>query len=302
MKQSLFFFQLFLSALLAAQQYVPMPIDSNVRWRVTYYINMPGCNSYPNAEYEYSIPGDTIIGMHTYGKLFRSGVIYDCPPDASGIGYVGAIREDSNKRVYIVFPNTVSDTLLYDFNLAVGDTVRGYLADPASAGDFPVVAAIDSVLTGTVYRKRYSMVPMGFDQADLIEGIGTTNGVLDWYGTGYNQAYELCFVYNNVTLFQTPSAICSPITVSSEPVIITPELSVSPIPATTEISISLSNWLADERITVLLTDAGGRSYRNETFVTSDGKISMSRAGLSAGVYFVTVLSNDFEYRGKVIFQ
>ena len=56
-------------------------------------------------------------------------------PIFTGGHYVGSVRQDSlTKQVYIVPPGYSSDTLLYDFNLGIGDALgSGFLIDyPAS--------------------------------------------------------------------------------------------------------------------------------------------------------------------------
>lgn len=69
-----------------------------------------------------------------YHKIQSSGVVYSnstafggwCSSSIqySGYGYAGAFRNDSlNKKVYFVKPGMLNDTLFYDFDLQLGDTL-----------------------------------------------------------------------------------------------------------------------------------------------------------------------------------
>ncbi|MBK6397641.1 MAG: hypothetical protein IPF75_05100 [Bacteroidetes bacterium] len=49
--------------------------------------------------------------------------------------------------------------MLYDFNLEVGDTVHGYLGSWLFSNNLDTVTAIDSILVGNSYRKRWSICP-----------------------------------------------------------------------------------------------------------------------------------------------
>ncbi|MBL7953942.1 MAG: hypothetical protein JNJ91_02805, partial [Flavobacteriales bacterium] len=70
-----------------------------------------------------------------------------------------------------------SDSLLYDFSLEVGDTLKGYLG--ATAALPLAVISIDSALVDGAYHKRInfdtSAVCLRFA---MIEGVGSTNGLL----------------------------------------------------------------------------------------------------------------------------
>lgn len=81
----------------------------------------------------------------------------------------GLIRNDtSTKKVYTIGP----DSLLYDFSLNVGDSVK---LKYCSSGK--VITTIDSVLVGTGYRKRFIF----YNGNQMIEGIGHVGDP-----TGYN--------------------------------------------------------------------------------------------------------------------
>ena len=93
------------------------------------------------------------------------------------------IRQDNvQKKVWLYYPPTNSDTIFLDFNLNVGDTIDGrkaYWARQLSFADFAKVSSIDSVLIGSQYRSRYNYFYRGFPNS-MIEGIGPTHGFFLW--------------------------------------------------------------------------------------------------------------------------
>lgn len=72
-------------------------------------------------------------------------------------------------------PNQNVEKLLYDFTLQVGDSVKDYL----KGGMQPTIVAIDSVLVGCNYRKRWMIDTNKFYPTYLVEGIGSTFDLLE---------------------------------------------------------------------------------------------------------------------------
>lgn len=164
-----------------SSMYHPFP-DSVAYWRereVSVIWTPSPCTV--NDDYVLFINGDTLIGVNTYHKLYSSGFMSaSCPPPGFSYfnEYRGAFRQDTIlRRVYYVPVSAANDTLLYDFNLNLGDT----LPMTYNYGTGNVVIGIDSVLVGTSYHKRYLLSPLfqpsGADTSyALIEGIGSTFG------------------------------------------------------------------------------------------------------------------------------
>ncbi|MEQ8909500.1 MAG: hypothetical protein RIC95_09935 [Vicingaceae bacterium] len=150
--------------------------DSNVVWNFNlqhYCFSIGGANE----DYSITITGDTMISNQTYQKVetpyVQSNVSGNCNVYTSG--YKGAIREDIGaKKVYFMPPNQNVEELLYDFSLQVGDSLKGYL----EGGQNPTIVAIDSVLVGNSYRKRWMIDTNKFYPTYIIEGIGSTFGLL----------------------------------------------------------------------------------------------------------------------------
>src|ERR1700739_479617 len=134
-KQLLFIFSILTLTTGFAQfnVYHPFP-DSNAYWKEELEATNAAFDSY--TDYGYIISGDTILNGKLHHKIYKVEGVYW---DNKGGGYVHynskrfyfAIREDSLKHVYIsnVCCSSVTfsgDSLLYDFNLKVGDTLNQY--------------------------------------------------------------------------------------------------------------------------------------------------------------------------------
>jgi hypothetical protein len=64
---------------------------------------------------------------------------------------MGALKEDSlNNKTYFVFPGFSNDSLFYDYNLNIGDTLKGYM----NGGCNIIISSIDSVIVGSEFRKK----------------------------------------------------------------------------------------------------------------------------------------------------
>ncbi|HLG35272.1 MAG TPA: hypothetical protein VI757_10355, partial [Bacteroidia bacterium] len=194
--------------------YHPFP-DSNAIWMETVWwmfpSNPPQCGQ---RDYVLFISGDTIIGSYSYKKILSSGYSHMCP-FGPGVNYysnryVGAFRQDTSlKQVFYVPENSSIENLLYDFNLNVGDTL------PVTYNSFfpnVYVTSIDSILTGSDYRKLYWLsIERGWGEyAFLIEGIGSSYGLLNrfepWFESG---SYLRCFTLEQQTIYQDSNFTCN---------------------------------------------------------------------------------------------
>src|ERR1044072_2275457 len=149
------------NALAFAQNYFPYP-DSGAVWTVLLESGNPTV-PYQSSYATYTLGGDTVIGAWTYKKITPNGQW----PER------GALREDTiNHRIYFAGDCMINyqDTLLYDFNLAVGDT-----AYTDVGGDVYLVDNVDSVLIQGQYRKRMQLSSQFGGMDEWIVGIGSTN-------------------------------------------------------------------------------------------------------------------------------
>lgn len=209
----LFFILCCLPIMTTAQQYYPFPTNNAV-WRESRSETYGASNSIFR-NFQNFINGDTVFSGKIYHKIYKTGYNYGM----NGGGdfshsyvneYVGAIREDSSKRVFFYGNHEV---LLYDFNIQIGDTLPQIYVDtiPAMYGTYNQsnfiysVNSIDSVLVSGVYHKRFKIVyANGNGNLYLIEGIGASTGLISYFSGSYTWGYSttlICFKQNNIDAY-----------------------------------------------------------------------------------------------------
>jgi hypothetical protein len=181
--------------------YVPFP-DSNAIW-TEYYSSEEEFIVYHN----YALfNDDTIIKNKKYNKLF---ILNDTVLNINNAEYVGAIREDSLRRIYYygkhLFPydyplnDLDEEIILYDFSVNLGDTVRDF---KNTINDYIVVSNIDTV---DYFNKKRRIISFEgyFDIFKWIEGIGNTKGLLFYSDEipGWFQNNLICFIQEGTTYY-----------------------------------------------------------------------------------------------------
>lgn len=292
----------FVAINLSAQSYVPFPTDS-ARWKMSYRSSASQCLALL-AEFQDTIGGDTVIGMTTYQKIYQSGVSYDQMCYILPLGYIGCIREDLSKHIYLRLPQSNSDTLIYDFNLTVGDTVKGYVANC----DTIIVDSIDSVLIQSNYRKRFNCsshtTSFCFANCSIIEGIGGTQGLLCPMGNYESFFYLDCFNLYGQTIY--------PDTITSCPLIVAgiehhSEIlfSIFPNPSKDFVKIQFNQNIISTtpNFTIELSDVTGKIIRTEDYPKVENSINIEKGNLPDGIYFFKISNSDKSLvRGKIIFE
>jgi hypothetical protein len=179
--------------------YHPFP-ESGIIWIQSNWI--ADVNANPpfmiHDDYNLFIAGDTTAGDYTYHKLYTNGHRYaELHPDDEYYynRYFGAFRnEPENKKVW--FLSQGEDVPAYDFNLAIGDTLPESIITNQIIN---IVVAVDSVLVGDVYHKRFHLSTHdGEPYAALIEGIGSTCGAFSMIQPVFESGNDLwCARLNN---------------------------------------------------------------------------------------------------------
>lgn len=168
-------------------------------WRVGSLCNNGGgiggsCMS--DKAYNYFLSGDSLANGYTYKKVMRQGTetVYwqggnpPPPPMCTGTTQFGPelvalLRQDGQA---IFEWQEDMDVLVYDFDLSAGDTL------PLSTTNWNndiTVGAIDSIQVGTEWRKRFALVNSWAPY--LVEGIGSSHGLLEPISNFFDCGYEL---------------------------------------------------------------------------------------------------------------
>lgn len=224
------------------------PFPDSAFWRIDILVSSPqngGCLA--TYYFHYYTSGDTVINSFVYKKIFKSFVALtssgpaspcDPIPPVQFSGYIGALRDDAAARKsFFVFPGFSNDSLLFDYNLNSNDTVKGFIVTNCTT----VVSSVDSVFINGQFRKRWNCNACGNPNEYIIEGIGSSYGLIERFAnspasqmfgriicvndstntlfvSGYNSLFGCSLIFNgeieinfknNITLAPNPFSVQS---------------------------------------------------------------------------------------------
>lgn len=189
---------------LNAQEISRFPINPTSEWRINYeyacsaeeFIHQSG-----DQEYKYFIKGDTLIGGKTFLKLYKTGILFLETPVEIKDKYIGAIRDSAN-RYFFVEESKTSESLLYNFDAKVGESIC-----PDCSGMGYIVGEIYTLENG---RKKFyiDIITVHCGSANiLIEGIGWLGGLLEgnscYAHPGIRGSYLLCYSENGIPVYES---------------------------------------------------------------------------------------------------
>ena len=163
-------------------------ISPNKQW------NVRQSGGYGYTTEVFRIQGDSLVDSLSYSKIWVS---FD---SLATFTFKGLLREESNVVYYI--PPDLSEGILYDFNLEIGDTTSVINIFCGNEVIPITVTNIDTVEYFGVSRKRWQLDSYGGSEEYWVEGIGSLNGPLYtkyWYCIVCPVWELLCF-HNNDTL------------------------------------------------------------------------------------------------------
>jgi len=273
-----------LSNLCAAQSYIPFDFDNGL-WQEDYH-NM----QYQRSEYNYFTDGDTVINSLTYHKLYTVGrgtLSYGYSPPVPWYTFSGAagfIREDNNKRIYYNGGNGVAEQLLYDFNIALGDTISIPPID--NMFDRAVVVAVDSILICSTLRRRYKLdIVAGGLLHDLYwtEGTGSTHGLIPRYYSFERGVLTTC--YSDSTCIVPCLTIVSINSIENQA---SKLATIYPNPSSKTSMIQLNNRAISTNISII--DSHGQVVLTKTTNNQEEILDLSQ--WISGTYYVRIEYNQ----------
>jgi len=276
---------------LFAQTYYPFPKDS-AQWSVEHLIEQ----SFPFSDVyytkHYGLVGDTIINSVTYSKFYGNNLNFTNDDSMFNIAtaqYVGAIREDTSKKVWIRLPQDTFDIAYYDFGLNIGDTFNfNIFFIPA---DYGVVTAVDSILIDGKYRRQIHLQDANGMEETWIEGIGSTSGWFEYPSGGTIYGSLLCFSEND-TLKYNQKGYChryKPINDGIEEPGYDNNIKTYPTLASNELYIELIN--VNISYTYSVFDVNGRIIEQNVYTNNSLEI-IDTKDFPNGIYFIKLLVDE----------
>jgi hypothetical protein len=265
---------------------------------------------YKVTNYNYIINGDSIIGPYQYKKVFSKGYgnnqygamgpppvgnLCNSPaPFTQSLTLAFFIRSAGKKMYFHNLGISSPDTLLYDFNLKVGDTL------PASYNNTSLniikVIAIDSINTFNGWMKRFQLNGNTVS-THLIEGMGHYQGLIEpIYPNVMSCGWTLqCYSQNNSAYYPSSGPSCLLSTGIKE---ISKPLNpiIYPNPSEGKYQILLPEFSTNSKIEIY--NSIGQLVRS--FVPQSETIELDIQKEKAGVYFLKYISNGETKSVKLI--
>ena len=289
-----------------SQTYHPIP-ESGAFWQYT-LSDIPmfcGCNGLC-AEEQIKITGDTTINDLTYHKLIVSGYWYNnnCNQSFYSNGYAGAFRNDiENKKVWFVPVGDLTEGLLYDFNLEIGDTLYPGILNPYNYFDF-WVENIDTIQVAGSDRRLYEIrSDLTISEAPLriIEGIGGQHFYKPMEAWWY---FEEGFYFKCLNVADTlfyPGEACEIIVSSNEPPALN-KLAFNPNPTNGIINIQIPKPQQNQPLQIQCFNNQGQLVNTKTFTNVESKIKFALGDLSPGIYYLQVRTGSKVFFEKIVVQ
>ena len=273
----------------------PLAIAEKATWVTFYQIGAP-----PSEYYKlYKTGSDTLINGITYVKLYEESVRLlgnNTYLQLSPLYYAYAFRNDTNNKAYIIQQNDTIEHLWYDFNLNIGDTLptnpTWFSTQFLSSGENVIVTAIDSILYGSTYYKRFRFNNMFMN--DLVMGVGF-NGDLISYNSTYFEKNLTLQVFCSDTSISNCNFTLLKVDKNEKKV---KNIFIYPNPTTSKINIDLFNSAIEVK-KVIIREITGKQiksidlYNNETIISID-------LNLSKGIYFVELQGKDKSWIQKIV--
>jgi len=278
-----------LSNLMMAQDYYPFPTHDAV-WR-EYKNHLIGPSNSEYYNFQNFISGDTMISGKTCHKIYKTGTVRvtsyagDSLYDFENV-YVGAIREDSSKRVYLC---NVPERVLYDFNLQIGDTLPAMYGTYNNADCIFIVSEIDSVVVAGNFHKRFKITYyIGPQQyvTYFIEGIGASTGLISLFIGSYMGLSQLiCFMQDSINAYPYGHE-CELVYLGVDETTTKQQINIFPNPGSGVISLS---GLPDQHVSIQVYNLFGQKVYETYDARRDSKIDLSH--LPKGMFLLKVLMN-----------
>ena len=276
---------------LKSQEYTPL-LENNKTWNVLSVEYIPG-DPYYDTTYStinYKLMGDTLINSQLYFKLYKNEEEYPVNWNLNAF-----IREDVQKRIWLLNDADEEEYLMYDFGVEQGDIVNVGINEPVPL----TVDSITEVEINGDLRQKYWLSYDNYYQETWTTGIGSNKGIISsgsafitggWYwllcvsdinGIIYsNPHYESCYLITSINKISLKT------------------LATYPNPAKTHITFELPA-ITQESI-LQIKDVYGKVVGELHLIRAQTQIIWNCSNIASGVYFYQIEINGEVYKEKII--
>lgn len=283
----------------------PNYLADGSKWRINSVGLSNSAPCWTEGKYVVEIVGDSVIGGLTYKHLIYHGVMSEnpinpqpgvmCNADYTFSNLYGFVRQ-AGKKVYSYDLMNSVDTLLYDFDLQVGDTLPLTIINSDTA---ITVTAITNFQVGIETRSIFDLSLNSGGSVKLIEGIGHDKGFL-----GTMQPFEfaevglICYSRNDTTYYDNGIDVCD-LNVGLNEFQSKIEVEVFPNPTSDIVTITSPQFAEIQSFEVV--DLLGAKCTIMVDFSSSEKAVVNLESLVSGNYILQVHQRNGEvYRLKIV--
>ena len=290
---------IFLAKVSVAQPYLPMAVDS-ARWIVL--LNYQETPIPVDDLWEYYANGDTLVGGTFYMKIYKRDLeVTQLGPPFTPISEYelsALMRDDiAEKKVYVmpIAENSYSscelgvESLVYDFSLAVGDTISSCLSIGYSNLNYIEYIKEDS--TFGLLTRRFGIGDVGY----FYEGIGSSYGLLEDMFAPVKNADQNLF---RLSLAYYCRKVPCGYVVSAPNQPIPSNFSIYPNPANKGINIQLPQNTPPSSTKVEVYSADGRLVHKA--IPGNNPYVFNTDNLVSGLYLIRLWDGKVWQTGKVV--
>jgi hypothetical protein len=283
--------------------------SNNVSWGVEHGAQGPWYGNYDRVKY--SVQGDTVIENTLYKKIYEAGIYISYQSTSPENPWQQntysettinnplprLIVRSQGMRMYKWNTQNQIEELLYDFDVAVGDTMYIH---PEMFFYPIVVESVDSILIAGEYRRIIEVVSTELEEIicpTFIEGIGNLKAHLDgitFVDVSDIKSNLICYSYND-EYFQIdfnyelmPSSEECEYVVGIEEIVDYSKLRLYPNPIDGNGSIQISGIDKSENILITFFDLTGKCIHSVKTFCSGNLITLNNLRFPAGYYQVQV--------------
>jgi hypothetical protein len=266
------------------------------------WLDVCGWKGFPDSyrHYLWGMIGDTIISNLSYSKLYS---IKDTLLNMASIKYYFAgIREDSAKRVYIIYSGDIKEKILFDFSKSINDTIiynNNYYDYFQGLWNRLDTARVIFDEIGEYYNRNFRYFETSLSGI-IFEGVG--NGSCTFnpgniYPDDFN-AYLSCFKKNDTVIIGYYNCL-QHYTNSIVKQINESKLNVFYRPLENELVVNCRE--INNYVTISIFDITGKVVKyNQIFCNSINRISLVELNDGIYLYRVSSIFNNYIISGKFI--
>lgn len=270
----------------------PNYLADGSKWRINSVGLSLTAPCWTQGKYVVEIVGDTMIGAYSYKKMVHHGSITElpinpqpgvfCNPPTTFSAHYGFVRQE-NKKLYSYDGMNLQDTLLYDFDLQVGDTLPQTIINSDTA---ITVTAITNFQVGNETRSVFELSTNLGIAEKWMEGIGHNKGLL-----GHMQPFEffesdlICYSRNDTTYYDNGIDGCD-LNVGTMELQANIDLKAYPNPSTDFVTI-YSDRLSEIQ-SIKAIDVNGKQQELTFALLAKNEAQLNVKNLTTGNFFLRI--------------